>query len=182
LLPNDSQRTSRKPILILVNEHDGARKVYGRFLSRAFPAAEIVAVENIADVYGAVRRIAEKGHRVAAIVSDEVFETKEDWSCIRASREVPHLREALERSFDDGSTIPVVLVSGGAYFTSPPDHAYFLDLRCWHSSTWNETNPLYHLLNAALGPSHESLDRNALRRTTGDEFWGEKRKGSDLSR
>lgn len=129
-------------------------------------------------MYAVIRRTAAQGNHIAAIVSDERFAVLGDdvpVSFVRASSEVPHLRKALEEAFGDaGSTIPLILISGGRFLGSPPDHAYFLDIECWLTRTWNESNPLYRLLSAALGLPPEALDRGTLRRTTDARLWGDK--------
>jgi hypothetical protein len=176
------QDNGHRPVIIMANDDPLQYKVFELTLMELYPSTEIVGVDNIADVYGAIQRLSEQGKQVAAIVSDNKFDTK-GAHVISASHEIPHIRKKLEDVFGSaGSVTPIILHSGGEFFTSPPAYAFFLDVYVWFDAENNEQNPLHRLLNIALGVSSEPLDKTAIRQSTEQRFWGERNPGWDKAR
>ena len=176
--PNlDVECSKDRGVIIMANDNLLWERSTRRTLIELFPSADVVCVETIAEVYEVIRQFAKEGRRIAAIVSDEKFEPqgREMHLSISASRELRELRNELERVLGgSGSTLPIIIHSGGQFYSSPPAHAFFLDVEVWSDIEKNERNPLHRLLSIALGLTDEPFDKAAIRQTTEARYWGDK--------
>ncbi len=167
-------RPQQQPVIIVANDDAHGRKVFSRSIQSAFPEVKIVQIENIADVYAVIKQCQAVGKRIAALVTDERFEAgrESSWTgYIRASRELTHIRDALDKAYgNDGASTPIIIVSGGEIPAKPAPNSFFLSVGVFDDlEARPPTNPLWRLLNAALGKTVEGYD--AIRNTTEESQW-----------
>ncbi len=171
----------KKPVIIFANDDDAWHRTHAWAFREAYPMAEMIFVENIADIFTQIKKCGQEGKTVCAIICDERFELNRNLGhmlgdYVRASPEIPNIRAALEENFTSkGKTIPIIITSGGTIRARCQPNIYFLDINSYDApfdileDKDTTTNPLARILNVALGLSQEDL--SSLQQTTNDTYW-----------